>query len=83
MQEIADKCEKKFLEKIEEKMGDTSIVPLPLIKKYCRMLTIYCDSEGKVTESFIKSMEKSINEIKSIEGMDEIFDECNRCPEDE
>jgi hypothetical protein len=82
MQEIADKCEKKFLEKIEEKMGDSSIVPLPVIKRYCRMLTIYCDSEGKVTESFIKSMEKCIEEIKSVEGMDEIFDECNRCPED-
>ncbi|UPT78495.1 hypothetical protein MN086_04940 [Sulfurovum sp. XGS-02] len=82
MQEIADKCEKKFLEKIEEKMGDSSIVPLPVIKRYCRMLTIYCDSEGKVTESFIKSMEKCIEEIKSVEGMDEIFDECNQCPED-
>lgn len=82
MQEIADTCEKKFLEKIEEKMGDSSIVPLPLIKRYCRMLTIYCESEGKVTESFIKSMEKCISEIKSIEGMDEIFDECNQCPEE-
>lgn len=82
MQEIADKCEKKFLQKIEEKMGDSSKVPLPLIKRYCRILTIYCDSEGKVTESFIKSMEKCIGEIKAIEGMEEIFDECNECPEE-
>lgn len=82
MQEIADKCEKKFLEKIEEKTGDSSNAPLPVIKRYCRMLTIYCDSEGKVTESFIKSMEKCIEEIKSIEGMEEVFNECNKCPED-
>ena len=78
MQDLADKCKKNFLEKIE----DSSKVPVPLITKYCRMLTIYCDSEGKVTESFKKSMEKCAEEISAIEGMEEIFHECNKCPED-
>ena len=82
MQELADKCTKNFLKKIEEKMGDTSKVPSHLITKYCRMLVIYCESEGRVTESFTKSMEKTAEEITSIEGMGEIFEECNICPED-
>ena len=82
MQNIADDCAKKFHEKIEEKMGDISKVPSHLITKYCRMLTIYCESEGKVTESFTKSMEKMASEITSIEGMEEIFNDCNQCPED-
>lgn len=83
MQNIADDCVKKFQEKIEEKMGDASKVPSHLITKYCRMLTIYCESEGNVTESFTKSMEKMALEITSIEGMEEIFNECNQCPEDQ
>lgn len=82
MQNLADDCVKKFLEKIEGKMGDSAKVPSHLITKYCRMLTIYCESEGKVTESFTKSMEKIADELKSIEGMEEIFNECNQCPED-
>ena len=82
MQELADKCTKNFLKKIEEKMGDTSKVPSHLITKYCRMLVIYCESEGRVTESFTKSMEKTAEEITSIKGMEEIFEECNICPED-
>ncbi|MEN8194652.1 MAG: hypothetical protein ABFS12_17660 [Bacteroidota bacterium] len=82
MQDLSDKCAKKFLEKIEEKMGDSSQVPSHLITKYCRILTIYCESEGKVTESFTKSMEKTAEELTSIEGMEEIFNECNKCPED-
>lgn len=83
MQNLADDCTKKFLEKIEKKFGDTSKVPSHLISKYCRMLTIYCESEGRVTESFTKSMEKAAEEIISIEGMEEIFNECNTCPEEE
>lgn len=83
MQNLADDCTKKFLEKIEEKMGDTSNVPSHLISKYCRMLTIYCESEGRVTESFTKSMEKTAEEIISIEGMEDIFNECNSCPDEE
>ena len=83
MQNLADECTKKFLEKVEAEMGDTSKVPSGLIGKYCRMLTIYCESEGRVTESFKKSMEKTAEEIVSIEGLEEIFHEINNCPEDE
>ena len=82
MQDMSDKCTKKFLEKAEEKMGDSSKIPSLAITRYCRMLTIYCDTEGKVSESFIKSMEKCIQEIKSVDGMEEVFNECNKCPED-
>jgi len=83
MQNLADECTKKFLEKMEEKKIDTSSVPSSLLTKYCRMLTIYCESEGRVTESFIKSMEKVAEEITSIEGLEEIFHECNTCPDEE
>jgi hypothetical protein len=83
MQDLSDECVKKFLEKIEQNMGDTSKVPSHLITKYCRMLTIYCESEGKVTESFTKSIEKTAEELTSIEGMEDIFNECNKCPEDQ
>jgi len=82
MQDVSDKCEKKFLELAQEKLGDTSTVPVSELKRYCRMLTVYCDSEGKVTDSFIKSMETSINKIIAIDGMKEILDVCNECPED-
>ncbi|HEY9129306.1 MAG TPA: hypothetical protein VIN02_05700 [Sulfurovum sp.] len=83
MQNLADECTKKFLEKMEEKKIDTSNVPSMLLTKYCRMLTIYCESEGRVTDSFIKSMEKVAEEITSIQGLEEIFHECNTCPEEE
>ena len=82
MQDQSDKCEKKFLEIVEEKLGDTSTVPLSELKRYCRMLTIYCDTEGKVSDSFVKSMEICINKIIAIDGMKEILDMCNECPED-
>lgn len=82
MQELADKCEKNFLKKIEDKLGDSSKVPSSLISRYCRMLVIYCESDGNVTESFTKTMQKTAEEITSIEGMEEIFNECNICPED-
>ena len=81
MQDMSDVCTKKFLEKAEEKMEDTSKIPSHAITRYCRMLTIYCDTEGKVSESFIKSMEKCIKEIKSVDGMEEVFNECNECPD--
>lgn len=81
MQDMSDECTKKFLEKAEEKMEDTSKVPLDTIKRYCRMLIIYCDTGGKVSESFISSMDKCIQEIISVEGMEEILNECNECPE--
>ena len=82
MQELSDKCANKFLEKAENTLEDSSTVPIVAIKKYCRMLTIYCDAEGKVTESFQKSMEKCAEDIIAVEGMEEIFHECNVCPED-
>ena len=81
MQDMSDVCTKKFLEKAEQKMVDTSKIPSHAITRYCRMLTIYCDTEGKVSESFIKSMEKCIKEIKSVDGMEEVFNECNECPD--
>ena len=78
---MSDVCTKKFLEKAEARMEDTSKIPSHAITRYCRMLTIYCDTEGKVSESFIKSMEKCIKEIKSVDGMEEVFNECNECPD--
>ncbi len=81
MQDMSDVCTKKFLEKAEQKMEDTSKIPSHAITRYCRMLTIYCDTEGKVSESFITSMEKCIKEIKSVDGMEEVFNECNECPD--
>ncbi|MEN8726497.1 MAG: hypothetical protein ABF276_00880 [Sulfurovum sp.] len=81
MQDMSDVCTNKFLEKAEQKMEDTSKIPSHAITRYCRMLTIYCDTEGKVSESFITSMEKCIKEIKSVDGMEEVFNECNECPD--
>jgi hypothetical protein len=82
MQDLSDECTKKFLKKAEEKIGDSSLVPSNAITRYCRMLTVYCDAEGKVTENFIRSMDKCIQEITSVEGMEEVLNECNKCPDD-
>ena len=82
MQDLSDECTKKFLEKAEEKIKDTSKIPSHAISRYCRMLIIYCDTEGKVSDSFVSSMDKCIQDIISVEGMEEIFNECNKCPED-
>jgi len=82
MQDKSDECTKKFLKKAEEKIEDTSKIPSGAITRYCRMLTIYCDAEGKVTDGFIKSMEKCAKEIIEVDGMEEIFNECNECSED-
>ena len=82
MQDKSDECTKKFLEKAEEKIADSSKIPLQAIKRYCRMLIVYCDAEGKVTDGFVKSMEKCANEIIEVDGMEEIFNECNECSED-
>ncbi|HEY9189252.1 MAG TPA: hypothetical protein VIM88_00110 [Sulfurovum sp.] len=81
MQDMSDRCTERFLEKVKEKMGDTSHAPVDTITRYCRMLTVYCDSNGKVSESFIKSMEKCMQELIAVEGMEEILNECNECPE--
>ena len=81
MQDLSDECTKKFLEKAEKKMEDTSKIPSHAISRYCRMLMIYCESGGKVSESFIASMDKCIKEITDVEGMEEILNECNECPE--
>ncbi|MBT8348659.1 MAG: hypothetical protein HKP62_04340 [Sulfurovum sp.] len=82
MQDMSDECVKKFLKKAEEKIEDNSKIPSHAITRYCRMLTVYCDAEGKVTDSFIKSMEKCSQDIISVDGMEEIFNEFNTCPED-
>jgi len=81
MQDKSDECTKKFLDKAEQKIEDTSKIPSHEISKYCRMLTIYCDSEGKVSDSFLKSMDKCSKEILSVDGMEDIFNEFNECPE--
>lgn len=81
MQDKSDEYTKKFLEKAKEKMEDTSKIPVQAITRYCRMLIVYCDAEGKVTDSFINSMEKCSKEIISVEGMEEIFNAFNECPE--
>lgn len=81
MQDMSDECAQKFLDKVKEKMGDTSKVPTDEIARYCRMLMIYCESGGKVTESFLTSMQKCVEKITAVDGMEEIFNECNKCPE--
>ncbi|WP_309497914.1 hypothetical protein [Sulfurovum sp.] len=81
LQDKSDECTKKFLEKAEKIVEDTSKIPSQAISRYCRMLIVYCDAEGKVTDSFQKSMEKCGKEIIAVEGMEEIFNECNECPE--
>ena len=81
LQDQSDACEKRFLEKAEEKMEDSSKLPTHAISRYCRMLVVYCDAKGKVTESFQKSMEKCRKEIIAVDGMEEILNECNECPE--
>ncbi len=81
LQDMSDICTKKFLEKAEEKMEDTSKVPSHAITRYCRMLIIYCDAEGKVSESFRVSMDKCVKEIIAVDGMEEILNQCNECPE--
>lgn len=81
MQDMSDECTKKFLEKAEKIIEDNSKIPSHAITRYCRMLMIYCESGGKVSESFIASMDKCTKEIIAVEGMEEILNECNECPE--
>ncbi|MEA1880300.1 MAG: hypothetical protein U9N11_06630 [Campylobacterota bacterium] len=81
MQDKSDECTKRFLDKAEHASINSANVPLNAIKRYCRMLTVYCDAEGKVTDSFVKSMEKCAEEIILVEGMEEIFNTCNQCLE--
>ncbi|NOR56113.1 MAG: hypothetical protein GQ531_07870 [Sulfurovum sp.] len=81
MQKISDKWTKEFVEKAEATLDDHSKIPLPGIKKYARMLIIYCDMEGKVSEDFLKSMDVCSKEIIAVEGLEEIFNVLNVCPE--
>jgi len=78
---MSNKCTERFLEKAKEKIEDSSKIPSDTIARYCRMLMVYCESGGKVTDSFIGSMEKCAKEIMAVEGMEEVFNECNKCPE--
>lgn len=79
MQDKSDECTKRFLDKAEYLNIQTDTVPVHTIQKYCRMLTVYCDAEGKVTDSFVKTMEKCAEEIILVEGMEEVFHTCNNC----
>jgi len=81
LQDQSDECKKKFLEKAEEKMEDTSKVPTHAITRYCRMLVVYCDAKANVSESFKSSMDKCVKEIIAVEGMEEVLNACNECPE--
>ncbi len=83
MQDHSDKWTKDFIEKAEAAIDDPSKIPLPAIKKYARMLTIYCDLDGKVSDDFAKTMKKCSEEILAVEGMEEVYNTCNFCPEEE
>ena len=45
------------------------------------MLMIDCDTGGKVSESFRVSMDKCVKEIIAVEGMEDILNTYNKCPE--
>lgn len=81
MQNESDKWTKKFLDKAEGKIKDTENMPLASIKKYSRMLLIYCDMEGNVSKDFLKSMDSCSKEIVAVEGLEDVFAELNVCPE--
>jgi len=80
MQDQSTVCEKKFLEKAQEKLGDTSSIPTFEITKFCRMVSMYCEAEGKVSKSFTEAMAACIKKIEAVEGLEEILEELNQCP---
>ena len=45
------------------------------------MIAMYCESGGKVSESFRKAMDACSQKIIAVEGMEEILNEFNECPE--
>ncbi len=71
---------KKLLERAEEMMIDTSKLPSIEINKFCRMIVMYCEAEGNVTESFKKAMDACVKNIIEVEGMEDILNEFNDCP---
>ena len=82
IQDESDICLKKFMARAEEKKVDISNLPSIEITKFCRMIAMYCESEGKVSESFTTAMNACTEKIKSVEGMEEILEEFNECPDD-
>lgn len=71
---------KKLLERAEEMKVDTSKIPSVEITKLCRMIAMYCESEGKVSESFKKAMDVCVKQIIAVEGMEDIVNEFKECP---
>jgi len=71
---------KKLLERAEEMNIDTSTLPPIEITKFCRMIVMYCEAEGNVTESFKKAMDTCVKNIIVVEGMEAILNEFNDCP---
>ncbi len=71
---------KKLLAKAEEKNIDISNLPSIEITKFCRMIVMYCEAEGNVTESFKKAMDACVKKIIEVEGMEDILNEFNDCP---
>ena len=71
---------KKLLERADEMMIDTSKLSLVEINKFCRMIVMYCEAEGNVTESFKKAMDACVKNIIEVEGMEDILNEFNDCP---
>ncbi len=70
----------KMLARAEEKKVDTSKLPSIEITKFSRMIAMYCESEGKVSESFQKAMDDCAKKIIEVEGMEEILNEFKECP---
>lgn len=75
-------CEKKFLEIAKEKLGESVELPTFEITKFCRMLSMYCDSKAEVSKSFMTAMTECTNKIKAVVGLEEILDIMNECPEE-
>ena len=79
IQEQSVKCNEKLLARAEEKNIDISTLPSIEITKFCRMIVMFCEAEGNVTESFKKAMDVCVKNITAVEGMEEILNEFNDC----
>lgn len=79
IQDESVKCNEKLLERAKEKNIDTSTLSPIEITKFCRMIAMYCESEGKVSESFKKAMDVCTKKLMEVEGMEEILNEFNDC----
>lgn len=79
IQDHSVKCNKNLLARAEEMNIDISTLPAIEITKFCRMVAMYCEAEGKVSESFKKAMDECTKKIKEVEGMEAILNEFNDC----